>query len=230
VLWAADTAKGIQAFDTVERLPGNVTVANDPQGRYGSSFRYETWQNADGSKARCESKGMRKPDGSVLTLGAGQEGQTFYLGWRSLWNPLPTQNGSWMALFQMHVSGVAAGGLNVGPFVLRTLGDGQLHFQLYSPNGSERHIWSAPLPVNSWNSFVIGFKLSRAGDGWVEFWYNGAQQRFTNGATRYPGATLWGTHDNIKWGIYRSGSNRTGNAVAYLNHAQLGTTYAAVAL
>jgi hypothetical protein len=83
--------------------------------------------------------------------------------------------------------------------------------------------------VDAWNSFVIGFKLSRGGDGWVEFWYNGVQQRFTNGSTRYPGTTLWGTHDNVKWGIYRSGANHTGAAVAYLNHAQLGTTYAAVA-
>ena len=45
----------------------------------------------------------------------------------------------------------------------------------------------------------------------------------TNGSTQYPGATLWGTHDNVEWGIYRSGANHTGNAVAYLNHAAPGT-------
>jgi hypothetical protein len=229
VLWAADTGKGARAFEGVEKSPGEISVAADPQGRYGPSFRFETWQNPDGTKARCESRGMRNPDGTVLTLGSAQEGQTFYLGWRSLWNPLPTQTGAWLALFQMHVDGVGGGAPNVGPFVLRTLGDGQLHFQLIAPDGSDRHIWTGPLRVNSWDSFVIGFKLSRHGDGWVEFWYNGGQQRFTDGTTRYPATTLWGTHDNVKWGIYRSGANHTGHAVAYLNHAQLGTGYAAVA-
>jgi Polysaccharide lyase len=229
VLWRADTALGPRAFEGVETAPGTVTVVNDPQGRYGSSFRYETWQNPDGSKARCESRGMREPNGSVFPLDSAHVGQTFYLGWRALWSPLPTQTGAWIALFQMHVDGVGAGGLNVGPFVLRTLGDGQLHFQLISPDGSDRHIWNAPLPVNTWNSFVIGFRLSRGSDGWVQFWYDGVPQRFTNGATTYPAATLWGTHDNVKWGIYRSGANHTGNAVAYLNHAELGTSYAAVA-
>ena len=231
VLWRADPSLGQRNFEGIETEPGTVTVADDPQGRYGTSVRFETWPALLGGKVRCESRGLRSSDGSVLTLGADKEGQTFYLGWRSLWNPMPTQSGAWVALFQMHVSGVPDGGLNVGPFVLRTLGDGALHFQLISPDGSDRHIWSGPLPVGSWSSFVIGFKLSRSNtDGWVEFWYNGVPQRFTNGATRYPGATLWGTHDNVKWGIYRSGANLTGgNAVAYLNHAQLGTGYGAVA-
>ncbi len=228
VLWRADPALAGRAFEGTETAPGTVTVAGDPQGRYGSSFRFETWQNPDGTKARCESRGMRGGNGAVFDLDDSRVGQTFYLGWRALWDPMPTQDGAWVSLFQMHVSGVGDGGLNVGPFVLRTLGDGQLHFQLISPDGSDRHIWNASLSVGRWNSFVIGFKLTRGGDGWVSFWYNGAPPTFTNGATRYPAATLWGTHDNVKWGIYRSGANKTGNAVAYLNHATLGTGYGAV--
>ena len=62
----------------------------------------------------------------------------------------------------------------------------------------------------------------------MEFWYNGVQQKFTNGSTRYTGATLWGDHVNNKWGVYRSGPN-TGHAVAYLNQARLGSTYDSVA-
>jgi hypothetical protein len=70
------------------------------------------------------------------------------------------------------------------PFVLRTLGDGRLHFQLISPDGSDRHIWNSSLPLNKWSSFAIGFKLSRSNSGgWVELWYNGVQQTFTNGST-----------------------------------------------
>jgi hypothetical protein len=169
----------------------------------------------------------------VLSLDDARVGQTFYLGWRALWDPMPIQKGAWISLFQMHVSGVGSGGLNVGPFVLRTLGDGQLHFQLISPDGASKHIWNAPLSLGEWNSFVIGFKLSRTGSGasagWVSFWYNGVEQTFTDGSKQITAATLWGTHDNVKWGIYRSGANHTGHAVAWLNHAQLGSSYAAVA-
>jgi hypothetical protein len=229
VLWEADPNRGTAVFDGLERAPGTITVANDPKGQYGPSFRYETWDNADGTKERCESRGLRKPDGSVLTLGSTQEGQTFYVGWRALWNPMPITKGRWIALYQLHISGQSSSQPSSGPFVLRTLGDGQLHFQLTSPDGSDRHIWNAPLSLNTWNSFVIGFKLSRSGSaGWVEFWYNGVQQKFTNGSTRYTGATLWGTHVNNKWGVYRSGPN-SGHAVAYLNQARLGTTYDSVA-
>jgi hypothetical protein len=128
----------------------------------------------------------------------------------------------------LHVSGVSGGQVNVGPFVLRTLGDRRLYFQHISSNGSDRHIWSTGLVVGRWQSFVIGFRLSRSErDGWVSFWYNGQAQRFTNNSFQFPGATLWGTHVNTKWGIYRSGGNN-GTGVAYLNSARLGTSLADV--
>jgi hypothetical protein len=229
VLWEASPNLGTRVFDGLEQAPGTVTVTDDPQGRFGPSFQFTTWDNADGQKEHCESQGLRRPDGSVVNLGTAQQGRIFYLGWRALWNPMPTTPGRWVSLFQLHVSGVTDGGLNVGPLVLRTLGDGRLYLQDISPNGMDRHIWSAPMPQNTWSSFAIGFRLSRDdSDGWVEFWYNGVQQKLSNGANRYPGATLWGTHVNPKFGVYRSGANN-GQAVAFVNHARLGTTYASVA-
>jgi Polysaccharide lyase len=228
VLWQADPSRGTSVFEGLEKSPGTITVANDPKGTYGSSFKYETWDNADGSKERCESRGMKLPNGSVYNLDASKSGQTFYLGWRALWNPMPNASGKWLALFQLHLSGASSGAPGAGPYVLRTLGDGQLHFQYIKPDGSSQHIWSAPLKLNTWQTFVIGFKLSAGNDGWTQFWYNGAQQKFTNGSTSYPGPTLMGTHVNVKWGVYRSGPN-SGRADAYLNDAKLGTTYASVA-
>jgi hypothetical protein len=230
LLWSGDTARGTRVFDGLEKSPGTITVARDPLGQFGDSFRYETWQSRNGSKARCESRGLRLPNGEVFALDSSKEGQVFYLGWRALWDPMPIQQGAWISLFQLHVSGVGKHGLNVGPFVLRTLGDGQLHFQLIAPNGSDRHIWNAPLVLNKWNSFVIGFKLSRTASGpkagWVSFWYNGVQQTFVGGSQQIATATLWGSHDNVKWGVYRSGANHTGHAVAWVNHARLATDYA----
>lgn len=226
VLWEADPKLGPAAvFDGLERDPGAITVADDPQGKHGPSIKYETWDWSEG-KERCESRGMRK-NGSPYRLGAAQVGQTFYFGWRALWQMNP--NGKhWIAVYQLHISGASGGQPKSGPFVLRTLGDGKLHFQLTSPNGGTKHIWSTEFPVNQWNDWVIGFKLSRGGDGWVELWRNGEQQTFTNGQKRFPGATLWGTHVNTKWGVYRSGPN-SGRATAWLNSGKLGTSYADVA-
>lgn len=228
VIWQENPALGAAPnFAGLETKPGSITVANDPLGQFGPSIRYETWDNG-GVKSRAESRALRLPDGTVYTLDSSHEGQTFYLGWRALWDPMPTTPGSWIAFFQLHIGGAGFNG-GAGPIAFRTLGDGQLHFQLIQPNGSSTHIWSTPLPIGTWNSFVLGFRLSRSGTvGWVELWYNGVQQTFINGSTQYPGITLWDGYVNPKWGVYRAGTNH-GDAVAYLNHATFGTSYAAVA-
>jgi len=228
VIWDGDPARGTSVFDGLEKAPGSITVADDPQGKYGKCFRYETWDNADGTKERCESRGLRLPNGSVYRPGTGTLGQVQYLGWRANWNVNP-KAGKWIAVYQLHVSGVSGSQVNVGPFVLRTLGDNKLYFQHISSDGSDRHIWSTTFPVDTWNSFAIGYKVSKGSDGWCEFYVNGKLQTLSNGQTRYPGPTLWGTHVNHKWGVYRSGGN-SGHATALLNHAKLGTSYADVAL
>lgn len=228
VVWAGNTSLSpARNFDGLEQDPGSITVANDPQGRYGASFRYETWDWSEG-KERCESRGLRRPDNSVLRINDEMAGQTLYIGWRALWQPMPTSSGRWIALFQLHLSGRRPGEPGAGPYVLRTLGDGRLHFQYTRPDGTAQHIWSTQFRANTWQTFVIGFQVSRGSDGWTQFWYNGQQQEFTNGSTRYSGPTLMGSHVNVKWGVYRSGPN-SGTAVAWVNRPRLGTTLADVA-
>jgi hypothetical protein len=224
VLWEADPSKGLDVFQSLERSPGTISVADDPKKTYGRSYLYETWDH--GSKERCESKGHRLPDGSVLTY--ARPGETYYVGWRSLWNPMPIKRGRWIAFWQLHHYGAGPGG---GPLALRTLGDGKLHLQYTPPNGSDLHIWSTTLSLNEWNSFVVGFRVSRSpSDGWIEFWYNGVQQRLINGSTRYPAAVLKPGADYVtdKWGVYRS-HPVDGRARAYLNHARVATSYAEAA-
>ncbi|HEV3359463.1 MAG TPA: heparin lyase I family protein [Pseudonocardiaceae bacterium] len=228
LIWSGDPTRGNSAFEGVEEAPGTVSEVQDPTGHYGLSYKFQTTTNG-GVKSRCESRGLRLPDGSVYALDDSKAGQTYYVGWRALWNPMPDKAGAWVALYQLHLDGAPTDGAGAGPFVLRTLGDGMLHFQLEQPGGSWTHIWNAPLKLNTWNTFVIGFKLSRSNSvGWVQFWYDGVQQKFTNGATQYPAITLMGNHVNNKWGVYRSGVN-TGIADAYLNDAKFGTTYQSVA-
>ena len=228
LIWSGDPSRGTSAFEGVEEAPGTVSEVQDPTGQYGLSYKFQTTTN-NGVKSRCESRGLRLPDGSVYKLDDSKAGQTFYVGWRALWNPMPDKPGAWVALYQLHLDGSPTDGAGAGPFVLRTLGDGMLHFQLEQPGGTSTHIWNAPLKLNTWQTFVIGFRLSRSNSvGWVQFWYDGVQQKFTNGATQYPAITLMGNHVNNKWGVYRSGVN-SGVADAYLNSARFGTTYQSVA-
>ncbi len=82
VIWDGDAARGTSVFDGLEKEPGSITVVND--ATYGKSFRYETWDNADGSKERCESRGLRLPTASCTSSSPGRAGQTRYPG-PTLW-------------------------------------------------------------------------------------------------------------------------------------------------
>jgi hypothetical protein len=226
VLWAGDPSLGpARNFLGLEQSPGRISVGTHPVGGFGPSFRYETWDWGDG-KERCESRGLRRPDGSIVTINSTRIGETLYLGWRARYEMSAPSR--WVSVFQLHISGRRPGEPGAGPYVLRTLGDGRLHFQYTRPNGQASHIWSAPFRTGVWETYVIGFRVSRGSDGWTSFWHNGAPQRFTNGDTRFPGPTLMGNYVNVKWGVYRSGPN-SGRAVSWINRPRLGTTYADVA-
>jgi hypothetical protein len=224
VLWEAATSRGTGVFEGLERFPGTIDVASDPLGRYGRVYRYHIWDLATG-KERCESRGTRRPDGSNLRL---TRGGTYTIGWRAMWNPLPTPAGRWVALFQMHAYGQPGMG---APLVLRTLGDGRLYLQ-NDVHGSNQHIWHTTLRKNTWQTFVLRVFLDPSPSrGWVELWYNGVRQTFYNGQQRFYCATHEdeaGTYNRLKWGIYRTGPV-SGDGFAYMSRARIGTTYADVA-
>ena len=199
LLWEGVAAKGTSVFQALEKAPGSITVANDPTGRFGPSFRYETWDNG-GAKAKL--------------------GQTFYVGWKAYWD-VNIARGRWTSFWQLHWSGAGPGG---GPMTIRTLGDGRLYVQFVAANRSfDRNIWSTAFPNRQWNTFVIAFHLARDGSGFVQFWFNGVQQKFINGSTTYPGPVFKGNQVNLKWGVYRSGGNK-GHGVEFVNDPKLGTT------
>src|SRR5262249_617170 len=225
VIWEADADRGTSVFEGLERSPGEISVVSDPKGMFGSVFRYTIWDNPDGSKDRCESRGHRLTDGTTLRL---TRGNTYKSGWRGLGDSnVGTQPGRWVALWQMH----AYGGPGMGaPFVLRTLGDGMLHLQ-NNVEGTNQHIWSTTLQRDVWNTFVIGTHLDPDPEkGWVELWYNGVQQTFINGKTGFFCPTHESepdTFNKLKWGIYRTGP-ATGRWNAWMSGARIGMTLADV--
>jgi hypothetical protein len=218
--WFADPSKGTSVFEGLEEAPGHITIVTDPQGKYGKVFRYDTWDDATYQKERCESRGT---NGFRPALGG-----TYYIGWREMWNPMPT-NGTWVAFWQMHGYGNTGEG---APLVLRALnGDGNLYMQ-NNVNGTDVNFWSTPLVLNRWNTFVVHVHLATDTTGWVELWYNGVQQKFINGQTRYHCPTwdsLANSYNLFKWGVYRSGSlNGKGPASTFMSGAKIGLTYADV--
>ena len=218
LLWEGVAAKGTSVFQALEKAPGTITVAGDPTGRFGPSFRYETWDN-HGIKSRCESRGV-----AGVNLDKTKLGQTFYVGWKAYWD-VQIARGRWTSFWQLHWSGAGPGG---GPMTVRTLGDGRLYVQFVSADGKfDRNIWSTAFPNRQWNSFVIAFHLARDGSGFVQFWFNGVPQTFINGQQTYPGPIFKGDHVNLKWGVYRSGGNK-GHGVEFVNDPKLGTTLDAV--
>ena len=225
VLWSADTSRGTAVFEGLEEAPGIIDVVADPKGVYGNVYKYSTWDDPSYSKERCESRGTRTPSGDFrVSLGG-----TYYIGWRAMWQPMPT-DGSWVAFWQMHSYGPPGEG---APLVLRSVnGDGNLYLQ-NGVNGANVNFWHTPLRLGVWNKFVVHVHLEKDLTGWVELWYNGQQQTFINGKTRYYCSTwdnLSGSYNLFKWGVYRSSTlNGKGDASAYMSGAKIGLRYSDVA-
>jgi hypothetical protein len=221
VTWMADPSRGTSVFEGLERDPGIIDLQPDPNGLLGDVYHFNIYDNPEGGKERCEAKGTRLPDGTNVRL---TDGNTYWIGWRSMYGEGVREGKAWVALFQMHAYGVTGSG---APFVLRTLSDGVLHLQ-NNVMGTNIHIWNVPLVTGQWQSFVLHVHMSSvATEGWVELWYNGVRQTFINGEQRYYCPThedAPGTYNRLKWGIYRGGGN-SGNWHAWMSGARLGTSF-----
>ena len=221
LLWSGAPAKGTSVFEGLEKAPGNIVVTSDPLGVHGQVFHYNTFDDPSFKKERCESRGTA---GFRPALGG-----TYYIGWREMWNPLPI-NGSWVAVWQMHGYGPPGQG---APLVLRVVNGSPNLVMQNGVNGQNVNFWSTPLRLKVWNTFVVHVHLgTTASTGWVELWYNGVQQTFINGKTRY-NAPTWdnkpGSFVLFKWGVYRSSSlNGKGPASTYLSDPKIGLTFADV--
>jgi len=237
VIWEGQTSRGSANFEGIELQPGRFGVVSDPRGQHGSVFYCETYDGAAGyetGKQRCEVKGTKLTDGSIWRMSENGE---YWVGWRSMWDPMPTENGAWIAFMQLKGGGTCHLSPPVGAgcaAVIRTLGDGKLYAHLTCDGNYV--IWETPMPARgTWSSFVWHWRLSRSSStGWVELWYNGVQQTFNgprgSGTKRQPAALWECEYQRLKYGVYRSGAlNGNGTARAHLWRPRVGTTYADVA-
>src|SRR5262252_165145 len=178
VFWQSDTNRGTSIFEGLEKAPGTILLTSDPLQKYGIVYNYNTWDDTNYAKERCESRGTVTPSGNFRMAYTND----YYIGWREMWNPMPI-NGSWVAFFQMHGYGVSGQG---APLVLRCVnGDGNLYLQ-NGANGVDTNFWHTPFKPNVWHSFVLHIFLStNVTEGYTELWYDGARQTFNNGQNRW---------------------------------------------
>ena len=215
LLWDGDASKGLTVFKEVQDFNGPITVVDD--ATYGKVFKFVCNDNGS-TKARSEVSWMA---GIVLDTKNGD----YFVAWRSKWGPLPTKQGKWQVLSQIHHDPVGLGG--PVPFGLSVPGDGMMHFNAQDPTGRSYSMWDHPLPLNEWHRYIVHTKMGETlQTGYCEIWFDGVKQKLTNGQDRIgcamsrPNA---GSH--WKWGVYRSGAGGPiGQSVHYLQRPMLGTT------
>jgi hypothetical protein len=183
--------------------PGSVTATTDTQR--GKVWKYD---KPSGSN-RCESHGI-KVDGSKYAF---QNGKTYWFGWSSKLSSTVDNN----ANFQWKSYGDH---IQNWPVVLKMVG-GRATVIQRQPGNQVYTIWSAPVSANQWNHYAIGLHLSDATKGgWVELYFNGKQQTFSDGSTRWACRT-WDSSNDPKWGVYGAEGSRVVN---YIDDLQVGTT------
>jgi hypothetical protein len=229
LLWESNTNRGTGIFEGLEEAPGTIVLTNDPLFQQGIVYQYNTWDDTNYAKERCESRGTVATNGDFRM----SYDNAYYWGWKEMWNPMPI-NGEWVALHQMHGYGVSGQG---APLVLRCVnGDGNLYMQ-NGANGVDTNFWHVKFQTNVWENFALHVYLdTNPAVGYCEIWYNGVLQTNNSGTTRWYGP-MWDNVDGVwqdsynllKWGVYRSGSlNGHGPASTYMTDAKIGTTYADV--
>lgn len=211
VIWTGDASRGSVSatFGTPNcDSPGTIAATTDPA--HGPVWRF-TKPSGDN---RCEAHGI-KVGGAMYHF---TNNATYYLGWSTRLSSTVDNN----AIFQWKSYGDH---IQNFPVVLKVL-HGRLTILNRQPGNEDHYPWSGPVGVGSWTHVVLGIHTSDAlQGGWLELYVNGAPQKFSNGATRWPCRT-WDSSNDPKWGVYGAEGTSVVNDVDDL---RIGTAYPDVA-
>jgi hypothetical protein len=209
LIWNGDASNGTGIFKAIStgnvEPPSSITAVNDASR--GLIWRFQKPSESN----RCENHGI-KLNGNNFVF---QNNTTYYLGWstRLSNNTNNNANFQWKS-YGNHIQNF--------PVVLKMI-NGRLSMLQRQPGPSESIIWSAPFSANTWYHIVVGLHLSdETRGGWVELYFNGVRQTFTNGTQRYACRTFDGGHVCPKWGVYGA----TGTSISnYIDDLKVGFTY-----
>lgn len=233
-LWNGDLSTGnLSQFSLVQGCPGPTP----PRGAYavtspvkpGYSFS-AAMDVADNSvHAFCPNLGSPgHPNVGILSRRIIAPGNDYYIGFSTLLPasfpssicPPPWRPGCWFQIFEMY--GPPFGGpppVSIGLYhnlvVFNTS-------QVKTPsNLGGGNIWQTPYVRGSWFDIVIHVHAATDSTGYVEVWYNGAQQKFFNGATRMsfptlkPGVNWNGSPNYGDFDQYRGAVPAMGEVIIY---------------
>lgn len=202
ILWDGDANNGTGVFKVLN-LEDGAALAAVNNTNYGKIWRF----HKPVGSSRCEVH-------AAQGFQAG-EGDDIYLGWRSQLAMPATVTTN--AFFQWKAYG--SNMTQNFPIVIKAV-SGELRLYHFAPGQIGTVLWSTPLSVNSWNSFVLRINVSRtATTGFIEFWYNGAKQTLTGGSQRYYARTLDAEYCDPKWGVYGASSTEIYNRIHALKIA-----------
>jgi hypothetical protein len=223
LIWYADPAKGDTVFKAMNMDPGcTVTMISDPV--YGMVRNF----NRPPGVNRCEAKGA-----------AGyntKEGDLVYVGMRyKIEAPIDLIVTS---IFQWKTYDTPGhpNTLNF-PLLIRPNG-GRLDVEARKPATAPGAgglsggtvIWSIPTPIDQWFSIVLGIKESYDPTvGWVEVYYNGQQQKLSDGSMRLSCQTLDGGDVDPKWGMYGTGSSPKPQSASIIGDIRIARDYPSAA-
>jgi hypothetical protein len=223
VIWYADPAKGDAAFKNMNTDGGcTVTIVDDPAHGKVRKFNRPPGVN------RCEAKGAAGYD--------TKEGDVVYVGMR--YKVEAPMDLTVTSIFQWKTYDTPGhpNTLNF-PLLIRPSA-GHLNVEAQKPAAGEAGgglsggtvIWSIPTPIGQWFTIVLGIKQSYDPKvGWVEVYYNGQQQKLTDGSMRLPCQTLDGGYIDPKWGIYGTTSSPKPQSASFVGDIRIARDYPSAA-
>ncbi|MBB5620337.1 hypothetical protein HDE69_001386 [Pedobacter cryoconitis] len=185
---------------------GSVTTVNDETGTLCWNF--------------LKPIGSHRAEGHGAKNYQAAEGSDIYIGWTSkIYMPVSLKT---EAIFQWKAYPTSKASAN-HPLMLRTL-NGKLELQHFDESHTATVPWSIALATGTWQQFVIRMKVSKDPSiGFIEFWYNGVQQTFTNGNKRLKCRTLDSDFCDPKWGVYGGDTAKVTHVVKKI---RIASTYA----
>jgi hypothetical protein len=149
--------------------------------------------------------------------------------------PLMFDNGSkffqWAQINYPGKSGHPAVGLSIG--------GGEVGYTTNRPslemydNGAFDYPWYGPAIDGNWHTAILFVHFATDNTGYVQLWWDGVPQTFSNGSTTFNGPTLTASndgqyHDGLDIDSYRAFNAMPGTVTIYHGAPAIGPTYASV--
>jgi hypothetical protein len=216
--------------------PQGVSVVSSPT-RPGYAYSSAFTVSDQSTTANCPNLGSAgHPNANIQSPGIFRPGDNDYIGFSTMFPSSFPSNvcTPWVSLCWMQVMEIYGQPYTgVTPIGLYVIGNRLALDETPNP------IWTASTDIvkGAWQDVVLHVNFSTdPAVGYVELWYNGVHQTFTNGQTRYYEATLktgdnWdGTHaDKLYLSQYRGPNPAMGTLTIYHSAAKVAQTYAQAA-